>query len=86
MSDQRKMGPLTAEHAATGDECPACHESFAEGDYVALVPLGPGPSAESRERAREGRAYNAVAAIVHWACATGGDAVSGRIQQLEEAD
>lgn len=69
----RKFAPLTADHPAALDAlpCAACKVPFVAGDVTALVPLGPGDSAEGRERAREGRAYNATAALVHWACATG---------------
>lgn len=67
----RKFEPLKADHPTVGQECPACHTPFKEGDELALVPLGPGADLEERERAREGRPYNAVAVPVHWGCATG---------------
>jgi hypothetical protein len=67
----RKFGPKAADHPGVGRECPACHVPFSAGDYTTLVLLGPGDDPESQQRAREGRAYNAVAVEVHWACATG---------------
>ena len=66
------MGPLAADHPMLrGDFCKACDAFFKEGDFVTLVPLGPGDDEENRRKARENRPYNAVAAVVHWACATG---------------
>jgi len=66
-----KFGPKSANHPSVGEPCPACGKPFAAGDYTTLVMLGPGDDEESRERARVGRAYNADAVEVHWACATG---------------
>lgn len=62
---------VRAFNATPGRTCPACHKPFAEGDRTTLVALGPGDSEEAREACREGRAYNAVAIEVHWACVTG---------------
>jgi len=69
----RKMGPVAADDWLITDKtrCSACNGHFTAGDYVTLVALGPGPDAENRAKARAGRAYNAVAVPVHWACATG---------------
>jgi hypothetical protein len=71
--EQRKMGPLTADHPLLdGPEvCPPCHQPFVAGDYVTLIPLGPGDDPEERAKAAVGRPYNAVASVVHWACPTG---------------
>lgn len=66
-----KFGPKKKDHSSIGEECPACHKPFKEGDYTTLIGLGPGDDPESQKRVREGRAYNAVAVEVHWACATG---------------
>lgn len=68
---QRKFGPKSADHPTIGRECPACHVALAVGDYTALVLLGPGSDPEEQQRAREGRAFNAVGIEVHYACATG---------------
>lgn len=65
------MGPKATHHPSVGMECPACGEPFVYEDYTTLIPLGPGDSDESRERAREERWFNAVAIEVHFACATG---------------
>jgi len=72
----RKMGPLKADHPLvnTGGEpdvCHACGQRFRAGDYVTLVALGPGDDPETRDKARRGVPYNAVALPVHWACHTG---------------
>lgn len=73
MNDHRKFGPKQADHPSVGQECPACHRMFREGDYTTLVALGPGEDTGSRERARQGRPYNAVAVEVHWSCVTGSE-------------
>lgn len=67
----RRMGPLAADHPAVGQPCPACPVALATGDYVTLVMLGPGDNPEQQAKAREGRTYRGVGAVVHWACATG---------------
>lgn len=67
----RAFGPKQPGHPSVGQNCPACHVPFAAGDYTTLIPLGPGADPEEQERARLGRAYNAVAVEVHYACATG---------------
>jgi len=65
----RKFGPKTAGHPSIGMQCAACREPFKEGDYTTLIALGPGDDPEAQRKALEGRAYNAVAVEVHWACA-----------------
>ena len=65
----RKFGPKIADHPSIGEICPACRKPFQAGDYTTLVCLGPGDDKEEQEKAISGRAYNAVAAEVHWACA-----------------
>ena len=67
----RKFGPKDSSHPSVGELCPACRAPFRAGDFTALVSLGPGDDPEERTKAREGRPYNAVAAEVHWGCATG---------------
>ena len=67
----RKFGPKSADHFSVGKPCPACHEPFKAGDFTTLISLGPGDDPEERQKAREGRAHNAVATEVHWVCATG---------------
>lgn len=73
MRTLRKFAPLDASHqlVADGELCPACKRTFVVEDVVTLIPLGPGDSEEARAAARAGESYCAVAAPVHWACATG---------------
>ena len=67
-----KMGPLKKDHPVLKKECSACHKLFNEGDFVTLIPLGPGDDPESQEKAQQGKSYHAeVAAIVHFSCAGG---------------
>lgn len=68
MDELRQFGPI---NSGFGERCKACGESFKEGDYTTIVPLGPGDDPEAQEKAREGRPYNAVAIQIHWKCATG---------------
>ncbi len=65
----RKFGPKKADHHSVGKPCPACSKPFVEGDFTTLIVLGPGDSEERRERAKAGRAYNAVAVEIHFDCA-----------------
>lgn len=65
------FGPKAVDHPSVGEECPACHQPFAAGDYTTLIALGPGGDLEERAQARAGGIYNAVALEVHYACATG---------------
>jgi hypothetical protein len=67
----RMFGPKSAEHPGVGRPCPACKVPFKAGDYTTLVMLGPGDDEKAQERARAGRAYNAVAVEAHWTCVTG---------------
>lgn len=79
----RRFPPLAADHPLVGTECPACHERLSTGDSTTLVLLGPGADPDERQRAREGRAHNAVGAPVHWACATGDESewAPGELQE-----
>jgi hypothetical protein len=63
-----KLGPKPAAHPSIGEICPGCNRAFEEGDYTTLIPIGPGGDGESREKARNGKAYDAVALEVHWEC------------------
>lgn len=66
----RKFGPMSKDHPAVkdGEKCPGCRKAIVEGDYVTLVPVGPGDDPEARKAAAAGRPYNAVAVIAHWDC------------------
>lgn len=66
-----QYGPKQAGHPSVGEKCAACGVPFAEGDYTALIPLGPGIDAEERKAAAGGRVYKPISTEVHWACATG---------------
>ena len=72
-TEHRRIGPKFEDHPTVGQPCPACTIPFLPGDYTALVAIGPGDDPESRDRARAGRSYTAVAVEVHWACRTGRD-------------
>jgi hypothetical protein len=67
----RPFGPLKEGDHELKLTCPGCDCRFAVGEYVGLVPIGPGATPEYRKKAREGRAYNAVCVLAHWACMTG---------------
>lgn len=64
------FGPIR-EDEHINQKCAACQEPFALGQFITLVPIGPGADEEARERKRAGRPYNAVAALAHYACVTG---------------
>jgi|GEM_PF-3404492 len=69
----RKYPPLKSDHPFVRgpQQCAGCGQPFEAGDVTTLVMIGPGGSEESRKRAREGRAYNAIARPAHYACVTG---------------
>lgn len=74
MPEPQRMGPLADDNPLTFDgTCEACRQRLKVGDFVTLIALGPGIDEEERAKARAGRPYNGVAAVVHWACATGRD-------------
>lgn len=73
MPEPRQFNPLGDDHPAIGMTCPACGVPFTANDVTTLVALGPGDDPEEQAKARAGRAYNAVAALVHWRCATGAE-------------
>lgn len=61
------MGPMKKDHPAIGDVCRLCGSAILIDQYVSLVALPP-TDPEARARARQGRAYNTEAAVVHWDC------------------
>jgi len=69
--DLQKFPPLNPNHWAIGTLCSACKNPFKAGEATTLVSLGPGDNPEERRKCFAGRAYNAVAAHVHWECAAG---------------
>lgn len=70
------VGPLTERSPQLRTKCPACHEKFRIGDYVTLVPLGPGTDPVQRRQAARNEPYESVAMEAHYACATGVDPVT----------
>jgi len=71
MEKPQRYGPRPYSGCA---RCPACDREFKKGDYTAFVVIGPGDDSESRQLAREGRPYCAVAVECCWACVTGEEA------------
>lgn len=69
----RPFDPLQPDHhmVTSGLTCPACQKPFLVGQRPTLVAIGPGEDEEERQRAREGRPYNAIAVPAHWACVSG---------------
>lgn len=63
---------LKANSSAIGDICPACKKPLKEGDSIILLPIGPGDDEQERQKAREGKEYNAVALVVHLECSSAG--------------
>lgn len=72
-SNPRKFGPLPADSWMVREPttCPGCHQLFKAGEVVTLVAIGPGDDPEARQRASEGKPYNAIAIPAHYSCVTG---------------
>lgn len=73
---QNQHGPAMADQRAVGQPCPACRVPLAANDWVAVLPLGPGPDPQARVNARAGMPYQAVVIEIHWACHTGDESYS----------
>lgn len=71
MTVLRIYGPMDEKHPDVGELCGACNVRLKIGDFTTLIALGPGASEGARERARQGKTYNAVCSHIHYACATG---------------
>ena len=67
----KRLPPLPRAHWALDEKCPGCLKQFEVGDTTTMILIGPGDDPEKRKRAREGQAYQGVAVVAHWACATG---------------
>jgi hypothetical protein len=67
----RALPPLAGDHPLVrGDgECPICDHQFVAGEVTTIVPLGPGPDLDDREKAVNGRPYTAMGLIAHADCA-----------------
>jgi hypothetical protein len=69
LSPPGRFQPLVADHPAVrdGQSCAICGEPMLLGDVPALVEIGPADE-EELLRAETGRAYTAIADIVHERC------------------
>jgi hypothetical protein len=65
----KKYPPLLYNHPLVEDKdkCKVCGEVFKEGDIVTLMPIGV-CGEENREKAKQGKYYNAVSIPIHWDC------------------
>lgn len=77
-SGLRPFPPLVPSQVRREHLCGACGLLFEAGDITTLIPLGPGDDRQHQDKAARGETYNAVAAVVHWTCATGTVHHSGR--------
>jgi hypothetical protein len=68
---EAQYGPRPVSPSEVGQPCAACLGLLADGDTVAVRPLGPGGDAQARANARAGLPYAAATIELHWACATG---------------
>lgn len=66
-----RMGPVREGDRTIGEPCAVCKQAITAGQFITLIALGPGDDPEARERARQGRPYNAIGALAHYACVTG---------------
>lgn len=62
--NDRQLPPLAADHPAVGARCIVCGQRLAAGARVAMVEREPADAGEGR-KALSGRAYTAVAGLVH---------------------
>ena len=69
-------GPAQVDLRAVGQECPACKVPLAEGDWTAVLPIGPGADPAARTNARAGLPFESVVIEIHWACHTGDESYS----------
>jgi hypothetical protein len=65
--DKPIWGPLPATNLGVGEICLFCNQPMQAGDIPALVGDVPADE-EEREKMLAGKAYNAVADMVHWRC------------------
>jgi hypothetical protein len=69
--DPPAPAPAAVSASEVGQPCIGCLVPLAEGDLVAVVPVGPGANEAARVNALAGLAYEAVTYEMHWACRTG---------------
>ena len=65
--EMRKWGPITKESAESYKPCPICGGRFVAGHEITLIPIEPADE-EERYKMEQGKAYNAIASVVHWGC------------------
>lgn len=68
LSPKDRFAPLKPDDLNIGKECVICHKFLEEGQRPTLVSVGPA-TPEDAQRCQEGRAYNALAVVVHQDCA-----------------
>lgn len=66
-----RRGPISYIDASNYPPCPGCKKDFQEGEYVTIIPIGPGGDPKERKRKRENKPYTSTGVIAHWACVTG---------------
>lgn len=66
-SPRGRFGPLAVDHPSVGKICPVCDRPMEAGQVPTLIPTAPA-SDEDRDKMEAGRAYNAIAAVVHESC------------------
>lgn len=69
--------PVAPGDLCVGRPCHICQKPLRVGEVPSLVSVAPADE-EQAERAREGRPYNAQAALVHWDCVKGRETLSDR--------
>jgi hypothetical protein len=67
-----RVGPLTFDESlAMPVTCQACGDDFMEGEFFALIPIGPGSDPYARAAARGNSHYEPMTVPIHWICLTG---------------
>jgi len=75
----KKFDPLKPDNPSVGEICPFCNKILEIGQCTSLVADAPAND-EEKQKMENGRAYIAIAKIVHWDCVA-----EKRINQLENA-
>ena len=75
----KKFDPLKPDDTSVGEVCPLCNKILEIGQCISLVADSPA-NEEEEQKMKKGRAYTAIAKIVHWDCVA-----EKRINQLENA-
>ena len=64
-------GKIVLPDTFPGVACPSCNTSLQPGDFVTLVPVGPGPDPDRRRAARMSAPFDVASLIVCWPCVSG---------------